>query len=318
MKHTACILLLLGILSPSPLFAQTSQLQREICASSANLSAKVEACSEMLDHGQLDTTARARAYTARADAYGELGKFDLALGDYGRALDLVAFDAFVFHSRAVALGRLGRNVDALKDLDRALMLRPEYGIAYETRARVLLDLAMTAPPDARAAHLAQALDDADRALALEGPDDQARLHTSRGRVRFYLGRVDAAIADFDRALALQPDDLVALSLRGAAFADTGDFEHAIADFSSLLRLKPATRVVRSARAYSYFQSQQYALALADLERVLTEAPSDMAAKYCHGAARIRTGDAGGRAEVDSVVLQRPDIAEAQATVCSLP
>ena len=42
----------------------------------------------------------------------------------GRALDLVPFDAFLFHSRGMALHRLGRSADALKDLDRALLVRP--------------------------------------------------------------------------------------------------------------------------------------------------------------------------------------------------
>lgn len=310
--------LLLGSLAAAPLFAQTSQLQREICSSSANTEAVVQACSEMLEFGRLDSEARARAYTARAQAYGELGKFDLALGDYDRALDLVAFDAIVFHSRAVALNRLGRAADALKDLDRALMLRPEYAVAYETRAGVLLDLAMTAPPARRAEHLAAALSDTDRALELQGPAAEPRLRTARGRVEFYMGRADAALGDFTRALDLQPDNLAALSLRGAAYADAGDFDHAIADFTNLLRRAPGTRVVRSARAYSYFQSQQYDLALADLDRVLTDAPSDLAARYCHGAARLRTGDAGGRDEIDSVLRQRPDIADTQAAVCTLP
>jgi len=54
----------------------------------------------------------------------EPGKFDLALGDYGRALDLVPLDAFLFRSRVIALHRLGRSADALKDLARALLVRP--------------------------------------------------------------------------------------------------------------------------------------------------------------------------------------------------
>lgn len=311
------VLLALVTATPSWAAAQTSQLQREICASSLNLPARVQACSEMLDTGRLDPEMRARTYRYRADAYGELGKFDLALGDYGRALDLVAFDAIVLHSRGVALGRLGRHADALKDLDRALLLRPEYGIAYESRARTQLDLALDAPPERRAALLAGALTDADRAIGLLGQEAEARLRVDRGRIKFYMGRIADAVADFTRALEVEPDSLQALSFRGAAYADAGDLDRAIVDFTRLLRLEPGARVVRMARGFGYFQTQQFALALADFDRVLTDAPGDLAAVYCRGAARVRTGDTAGQADIDAVRARRPDVAEAQASVCAV-
>jgi tetratricopeptide (TPR) repeat protein len=317
-RHSVMPALLLVLAAAVPAAAgQTSQLQREICAASADMGAKVQACSEMLDFGNLDTEAKARTYSSRAGAYTELGRFDLALGDYGRALDLVPFDAVVFHSRGIALNRLGRNADALKDLDRAILLRPDYGIAHETRSRTLVDLAATVAPDRRREALSSALADTNRAMQLLGPDDEGRLLVSRGRIHFFLGRTDAALADFTRALELEPDSLQALSLRGAVYADTGDLERAIIDFTRFLRQQPGTRVVRMARALGYFQTRQYALALADFDRVLAEAPGDLGAAYCRGAARVRTGDVSGRAEIDSIRTQHPDVADAQAAVCAI-
>lgn len=316
LKSAAVIAALLS--AASTLWAQTSPLQRDICASSANLPAKVQACSEVLSVQTLTPDTRARTYQARAGAYDELGRFDLALGDYDRALALIGFDAVLFHSRGLALSRLGRHTDALKDLDRALMLRPEYGIAFETRATTLVDMALAAQPAARQTHLASALADLDQAMGLQGPDAEPRLRTSRGRVNAYLGRADAALADFTRALDLQPDMLPALSLRGAVYADLGDLEHAIIDFTRYLRREPDTRVVRAARGYSHFQSRQYDLALADLDRVVTDAPDDLAARYCRGAARLRTGDATGQTDIDAVSTRQPEIATAQAAVCPLP
>lgn len=281
------------------------------------MGAKVQACSEMLESGSLDAESKARTYSSRGSAYTALGKFDLALGDYGRALDLVPFDAIVFHSRGIALSRLGRHADALKDLDRAILLRPDYGIAYESRAATLVDLAAASAAEQRRELLSGALADIDRAIQLQGAGAESRLLVSRGRVHFYLARAGDAIADFSRALELEPDSLQALSLRGAAYADTGDLERAIVDFTRLLRQQPGTHVVRMARALGYFQTQQYTLALADLDRLVKDAPGDLAAAYCRGAARVRTGDASGQSEIDAVRRTRRDIADAQAAICTV-
>ncbi len=49
---------------------------------------------------------------------------------------------------------------------------------------------------------------------------------------------DLAIADFDRAIEVQPDYAEAYSNRGEAYEDKGDYERAIADYGRAIELQP--------------------------------------------------------------------------------
>jgi len=76
----------------------------------------------------------------------------------------------------------------------------------------------------------------DKALELK-PDDQEALYN--GALALYnLGRIEAAVACFDKALELKPDDQEALYSRGIALYDLGKFEEAVACFDKALELKP--------------------------------------------------------------------------------
>jgi tetratricopeptide (TPR) repeat protein len=82
----------------------------------------------------------------------------------------------------------------------------------------------------------EALADFNRALEL-APDDAYAL-AGRGATLRKLGRYDEALADLNRALALAPTYVYALSRRGATYANLGRHEEALADFSRALELEP--------------------------------------------------------------------------------
>ena len=82
--------------------------------------------------------------------------------------------------------------------------------------------------------LEPALADYDRALALEPGGVDALYH--RGCVREKLGRLDDAIADFSAVLRLDPNHIKASYARGAARNLKGDFSQAIGAFCDLCLL----------------------------------------------------------------------------------
>ena len=66
----------------------------------------------------------------------------------------------------------------------------------------------------------------------------ALVRLDRGKELIAAGKYDAAIAEFDRALAIHRDWAEAYSLRGFVYLRKGGYDRAIADFEALLRLEP--------------------------------------------------------------------------------
>ena len=52
------------------------------------------------------------------------------------------------------------------------------------------------------------------------------------------GDNDRAIADYDQAIRLKPDDAVAYNNRGAAWYGKGDYARAIGDYDRALQIDP--------------------------------------------------------------------------------
>lgn len=90
---------------------------------------------------------------------------------------------------------------------------------------------------AEAGKLDQALDEYDRAIALE--PDLARAYTNRGVLYFRQGRAEQALRDFERAIALRPREAAAAyNGRGALRAMEGRTREAAADFERALDIDP--------------------------------------------------------------------------------
>jgi tetratricopeptide (TPR) repeat protein len=66
----------------------------------------------------------------------------------------------------------------------------------------------------------------------------AKLHTNRGVELKQKGDLDAALKDYDAAIALNPVDFFAFNNRANVRRDKGDVAGAIADYSEAARLEP--------------------------------------------------------------------------------
>lgn len=101
----------------------------------------------------------------------------------------------------------------------------------------------------------------DRAIALE-PDDADAYH-NRGIAKDAQGDYAAAIADFDRAIALEPDDADVYHNRGVAKAEQGDYAGAIADYDRVIVLDPDNVAVLEDRAVAIAGQKGHTVASAD-------------------------------------------------------
>jgi tetratricopeptide (TPR) repeat protein len=87
------------------------------------------------------------------------------------------------------------------------------------------------------------------------------------------GELERAIGDFDRALALRPDDAVALRHRGFARDARGEFDRAIADYDRAIELKPDYAAAWGDRGLAWASQGQHERALRDLDRSIAIAPT---------------------------------------------
>ncbi|MEO1672910.1 MAG: tetratricopeptide repeat-containing serine protease family protein [Cyanobacteria bacterium J06631_2] len=105
---------------------------------------------------------------------------------------------------------------------------------------------------------------------------------SLGRRKLNQEDYQGAVAEFDRALASNPNNLDALSGRGEAYYQLRDFDAAIEDFKIVLRSNPNNATLFSQRGYAYDEIGQYEKAIADLNEAIRLDPQDANAYYNWG------------------------------------
>ena len=149
----------------------------------------------------------------------QMGNFEQAIIDFGKAIDLRPQDKALYISRAVNYWRLQDNTKALEGLERALMLDPDYANAYNIRATV----------HTTAKNYEQALADVEKALELSEPGRREYLAYLDTRAHIYLntGEYEKAKSDYDAVLERGLDYPAPFLGAGLTYAALGENERAI-------------------------------------------------------------------------------------------
>ena len=121
------------------------------------------------------------------------------------------------------------------------------------------------------------------------PADLALAYENRGAGYLRTGRDDEAIADFDRALALNPSLAPAHNNRAIAFRHKGDLARAIADYSEAIRLMPGVHYYYLGRGLTYAANRQYAQAIADYKLAVYYKSNNVPAFVALGDAHLEQG-----------------------------
>ncbi len=222
--------------------------------------------------------------------------------------DIAAYELYL-KGRALFVLRGVENLGAaVQALEEATRLDPGFARAWETLAMVygVAESWGLAGRDYRRL----ALDAADRAERLN--PQLSTPYAVRGEVIFdsismgEAGELQAALANFDEAIARDPKNATAWFWRGLALVNLGFFDRALADIAKCLEIDPAYGFCAKWLAYTHLLAGQEERALALYERsgkaVLSAAPV-FAAVY---AAR---GDrSAARAILDSFYADVPQVA----------
>ena len=154
-----------------------------------------------------------------------------------------------------------------------------------------------------------AIADYDSAIRLN--PDNANTYYNRGTAKGDLGQHFAAIADFDIAIRLKPDYAEAYNNRGIVKGKLGQHSAAIADFDTAIRLKPDYAEAYNNRGIVKSKLGQHLAAIADYDTAIRLKPDDAKAYYNRGNAKIKLGQHfAAITDFDTTIRLNPDHAEA--------
>jgi len=174
--------------------------------------------TRVIELTQSDLPQRDKPYGFRADALSAQGKFEDAIMDYTRAIELDPVDKLNYLQRAEAYAHTGEPEKALTDLSKAISLDSKDATAYYNRGTVWVDLGKHK----------EAIDDFTQAIIISPTLDFA--YNNRGISYEVLGQREKAISDLSQAIALNPNNPVAYMNRGDAYRMAGELAKALADY----------------------------------------------------------------------------------------
>ncbi len=162
--------------------------------------------------------------------------------------------------------------------------------------------------------LAHARSEPDReepdASLVESPLDDVA-YNNHGLVRYDQGDKQGAIADFSKAVELNPRNATAYCNRGIAHADLGDKRSALSDFDTALTIDPNLAIAYNHRGLVYSDLGDKRQAIADYSEALRIQPDYATAYFNRGAARSKIGDfQGAIADYSEAIRLKPDYANA--------
>ena len=253
-----------------------------------------------------DRTQKALSYNVRGVDKAERGNNVEAISDYNIAIRLDPINALLYFNRGLAkaklhynslgnynraIGELGINpmyvshiqseaaaaiASAIRDFDTAIRLSPDFARAYLNRGILKTELAPDHNSSDSLLHrtIFSLLDEYDSILR--------EVDVSNSRLAAYTG----AIADYNKALCLEPNYTKAYIYRGQAKHELRQYIDAISDYDIAIHLNSddAEAYFCRAKAKVFLRGDQYAAAIADYDKAIYLKPDYVAAYVCRAHA----------------------------------
>ncbi len=188
----------------------------------------------------------AEAFNGRGVALLELGRSGEAVAAFGAAIELNPRLANAYFNRGMVLESQGegRFVEALSDYDRAIELEPHDAEVYFRRGGLFFQYGDYTRAAADNTVVLEMHDASGQSEALIGP------LMARGLCYYQQERLDDAIADYSRAVTLDPRGAVeAYFYRALVFIDQEQALAARADLGAFLNLTPDAGGEMAAQAH---------------------------------------------------------------------
>ncbi|HEV8717652.1 MAG TPA: tetratricopeptide repeat protein, partial [Candidatus Binatia bacterium] len=275
-----------------------------------------------------------RAHSCLGVVYAMKQQYDRAIAEGERAIALDPNNADSYHFQALVLRFAGRPEEALRMVAQAMRLNPRYpffylfelGAAYHQTGRyaeaiATLKDAISRNPNMSVAHLflalsyvqqwasqqsadAQTLERAlaaQRAIALS--DVAPMSHATLGAVYLWQKQYEQAIAELERAIALDPNDASGYAALAEALSRVGRSEEAVGMAEQALRRKPPFADTHLSNVgAAYYLAGRPEEAIAPLKQYLSRYPNILGPHLTLAAVYSELGrEAEARAEAAEVL-----------------
>lgn len=200
----------------------------------------------------------AQIHFARADRLYDQKRYEQAIEEYSRAIWNDSSLVRAYANRGLAYANMKQYNQALADCDKSISLRPNPE-AFSVRAGIHYDMG------------SMELAIADSNKAIELTRNLASPYLTRAISYWKLGNYAQAVVDSNKAIMLEPDSprqASAYNIRGIAFLSDSKYEKAVADFSRAVELDPRYVEAYYNRGITYKAQGIKDRALADLNRFI--------------------------------------------------
>lgn len=208
---------------------------------------------------QGNTTAQ--MWLERGNQLWRLKRYDEAIAAFEKAIALnPEFVHLAHHGKGLALYRQRKYSAALASFELATTLNPNYSAAFSWKSLSLQELN----------RWNQALVAIQGAIALQ--EHNPTYHNSKGNILSGLKQYPAAITAYDRAIKISPRSSFYRS-RALTYLESEQPKLALADYNRAVELDPKSSIVYLARSGFYDEQGQPELALADLNQSIKLNPN---------------------------------------------
>jgi tetratricopeptide (TPR) repeat protein len=206
------------------------------------------------------------AYDQEVETWREAHQYNKALATAQEAVQKQpkSLDAKLTLARQLAdTSQVDQGINMAKDLVAA---NPKKLMAYYQLAQIYTDLRKW--KDA-----ADVLNEAQKQAAKK--DDQMMVDFERAMMEDRARRFDAAESDFQKVLAMDPDNALTLNNYGFMLADRGvDLDQALSMIQKAVKLEPTNYAYLDSLGWAHYRLGQYAQAQDDLQRAISRDGND--------------------------------------------
>lgn len=240
-------------------------------------------------------------YYERGVDYSEKGEFESAISNYSKAIERDPDDIFSYHNRGLSYINLGEYDLAIADLNKTLEIDPTYDNAYYNRALAYKGLGQ----------IDNAIKDFQKVLELTSDPEllilseqelinietfaassvnESTEHFNTGETYYQNGDYTNALAEFTRAIELDPNYVAAYHHRSIVYANLEEYDLALDDIEKAILLSPDNSLLYHTRGLLYSDIGDFEQALASQNIAISIAPQFADAYLERGAAYGNLGD----------------------------
>jgi len=217
-------------------------------------------------------------YNNRGGTFLSEKKYDEALADLNKAIQLRPAYAEALSNRGIILSDRKKPEEALIDLNKAISLRPNYADAINNRGIILMELNK----------YSEALNDFNRAIEIR--PGYAEAYYNRGLLFMNENKYDQAVKDYDKALELRPGYPEAVINRGIILNDGANSEKLLTEYNNALKTNPNDPELYYSRGIALMNLNKFPGAISDFTKAISLKADHSKAYLSRGNAYVNEKD----------------------------